>query len=401
MNNEKHFQTVRVKLSRRESESYDIIIGEGTLSLLGEKARNVLHAKSRRAFVVSNKTVFNLYGKTASKSLREAGFEVSVFLIGDGERFKSFRTLERTLRFFGEQKLERNDAVVALGGGVVGDLAGFAAAVYLRGIDFIQIPTTLLSQIDSSVGGKTAVNTSFGKNLIGAFYQPRAVLIDTDTLKTLPQRELTAGWCEAIKQGAIASERLFNQTVRYLTQRHKDAKTQNVKGLSHGFCAFVADNDLSSLIANQVKFKALIVAGDEREDIARTDYRSRKILNFGHTAAHALETITDYKRFRHGEAVGYGMLIAAEIGKRLDITPSDALDSLIAAVKAAGNLPNADDLPPSKVIQLIKHDKKSVGGQIKWIFLEKLGRAKIIDGADVPSEIVRESVRVVLKKNYL
>lgn len=378
MKNKTNFQTVRVKLPRK-SESYDILIGSNTLNRLGEEARKVLHSQSHRVCLVSNDKVFHLYGKAATKSLRDAGFAVSVFLIGDGERFKSFRTLEKTLQFFSEQKLERIDAVIALGGGVVGDLAGFAAAVYLRGISFIQVPTTLLAQIDSSVGGKTAVNTNFGKNLIGAFHQPRAVIIDTDTLKTLPQRELTAGWCEAIKQGAIASEKLFNQTVN----------------------ALKSGDNINELIAAQVRFKASIVAGDEREDITRTDFRSRRILNFGHTAAHALETITDYKHFRHGEAVGYGMLAACEIGKRLDITPPDLLVSIIAAVKAAGCLPCADHLSPSKVISLIKHDKKSVGGKIKWILLERFGRAKIVDGDDVPSEIVRESLQVVLKKKYL
>lgn len=372
------FQIVRVKLPRSVEKSYDITIGQGALNLLGNKARSTLHSQCRHICLVSNKKVFNLYGKTAVKSLRQSGFEVSIFLMGDGERFKSLRTLEKTIRFFSEQKLERNDAVVALGGGVVGDLAGFASAVYLRGVDFIQIPTTLLAQIDSSVGGKTAVNTNFGKNLVGSFHQPVTVLIDTDTLRTLPQRELTAGWCEAIKQGAIGSRKLFNQTVR----------------------ALKSNENIDELIANQVKFKASIVAGDEREDITRTDYRSRRILNFGHTAAHALETITGYKRFRHGEAVGYGMLIAAEIGKRLDITPPDALDSLITVVKAAGILPKTNDLSPQEVIRLIKHDKKSVGGKIKWILLEEIGRARVVDSADIPSEIVRESVRDVLGKGY-
>lgn len=400
MKNKTEFQIVRVKLPRRKEESYEIVIGSNAINHLGSEARKVLHVQSRRISLVSNKTVFNFYGKAATESLREAGYEVSVFLMGDGERFKSFRTLEKVLLFFSEQKLERNDAVVALGGGVVGDLAGFAAAVYLRGVDFIQIPTTLLAQIDSSVGGKVAVNTSFGKNLVGAFHQPRAVLIDTETLKTLPERELTAGWCEAIKQGAIGSKKLFNQTVKLLPQRHRDAETQN-KNAPHTTTIPADDNALSSLIAAQVKFKASIVAGDEKEDITRTDSRSRRILNFGHTIAHALERITSYKRFRHGEAVGYGMLAAGEIGKRLDITPSDALDSLIAAVKTAGCLPRADDLSSSEIISLIKHDKKSVGGKIKWIFLEKPGRAKIVDGEDVPPEIVRESLRAVLHKNYL
>ena len=378
MKNKNNFQTVRVKLPRK-SESYGILIGSNALNHLGEEARKALHPQSHKAVIVSNKKVFNLYGQTAAKSLRDSDFGVSTFLMGDGERFKSLGTLEKALQFFSEQKLERNDAVIALGGGVVGDLVGFASAVYLRGVAFIQAPTTLLAQIDSSVGGKTAVNTNFGKNLIGAFHQPRAVVIDTDTLNTLPQRELTAGWCETIKQGAIASEKLFNQTVN----------------------ALKSGDNIDELIAAQVKFKASIVAGDEREDITRTDFRSRRILNFGHTVAHALETTTGYKRFRHGEAVGYGMLAACEIGKRLDITPPDLLVSLIAAVKAAGCLPCADDISPSKVISLIKHDKKSVGGKIKWILLERLGRVRVVDGDDVPSEIVRESLRVVLQKKYL
>jgi 3-dehydroquinate synthase len=325
--------------------------------------------------------VFDLYGPLAVQSLREAGYEVATFLMGDGERFKSFRTLEKALQFFSETKLERNDGVVALGGGVVGDLAGFAAAVYLRGVAFIQVPTTLLAQIDSSVGGKTAVNTSFGKNLVGAFHQPRCVLIDTETLNTLPKRELTAGWCEAIKQGAIGSEKLFDQTVRYLSSNKNES--------------------LSRLIAAQCAFKASIVAGDEKEDIMRTDSRSRRILNFGHTVAHALETITNYKRFRHGEAVGYGMLAACEIGKGLDITPSDTIDSISAAINFAGHLPQAKDLAPTEIIRLIEHDKKSVGGKIKWVFLEKLGKARIVDGSDIPSDIVKDSLRTVLSQRYL
>ena len=363
----------------RKEESYDITIGSNALSLLGERTREVLHEKSRRAIIVSNKTVFNLYGQIAVKSLRESGFDVSTFLIGDGERFKSLRTLEKTLRFFSKKKLERNDAIIALGGGVVGDLAGFASAIYLRGVAFIQVPTTLLSQIDSSVGGKTGVNSSFGKNLIGAFHQPRAVIIDTDTLKTLPRRELTAGFCEAIKQGAIASEKLFNKTVHSLRSKE----------------------NIEELIAAQCAFKAEIVAGDEREDLTRTDNRSRRILNFGHTAAHALETVTNYKRFRHGEAVGYGMLTAAEIGKRLDITPPDAIDSLRLAIKLAGTLPPANDLPSTEIIRLIQHDKKSVGGKIKWILLERIGKTRIVDGENIPAKIVRESLRIVFNKDYL
>jgi 3-dehydroquinate synthase len=200
-----------------QTAKYEIVIGTKILASAGESAQTYLGKNVRRLVIVSNRKVFDLYGKTVKSSLENAGFEVFVFLMGDGEKYKNFRVLENTLRFFGEKKLKRSDAVVALGGGVVGDLAGFAAAVYLRGVAFLQIPTTLLAMIDSSVGGKTAVNTEFGKNLIGAFYQPSCVLVDVETLRTLPRRELTAGFCEAVKQGTIASRRLFDQTAEFLS----------------------------------------------------------------------------------------------------------------------------------------------------------------------------------------
>src|SRR5439155_13101588 len=195
--------------------------------------------------------------------------------------------------------------------GVVGDLAGFAAATYLRGIAFVQVPTTLLAQIDASVGGKTGVNLPAGKNLVGAFHQPHLVVIDIQTLRTLPQRELTAGWCEAVKQGAVGSRRLFDQTDRLLSSNGTD--------FSLCFEKEESQTEVCDAIAAHCSFKAAIVAGDEREDIGRTDRRSRRILNFGHTTAHALEKLTGYRRFRHGEAVGYGILVAGEISKNVGI----------------------------------------------------------------------------------
>src|SRR5437763_15318101 len=272
----------RVRLSG--GRDYEIEIGAGALAGVGATARRALAPQARRVAVISNQRVFDLYGAPVVEALRAQDFAVARALIGDGERHKSLRVAERVLEFLAAAGLERGDAVVALGGGVVGDLAGFAAAVYLRGIAFIQAPTTLLAQIDASVGGKTAVNTRAGKNLIGAFHQPRAVLIDTDTLATLPPRELTAGWCEAIKQGAVGSRRLFAATRRYLADENRQTAARA--------------GQLSDLIAAQCAFKARIVAGDEREALVRTDARSRRILNFGHTIAHALETITHYRRFR-------------------------------------------------------------------------------------------------------
>lgn len=378
---EAQVQHVRVRLARRR-EQYEIAIGAGLLDELGDHARRSLMPGARSIAIISNHTVFDLYGERAVRSLRAMGFAVSHWLMGDGERYKSLRTLEGALRFLSESKLERTDAVVALGGGVVGDLAGFAASVYLRGIAYLQVPTTLLAQIDSSVGGKTAVNTAAGKNLIGAFHHPRAVVVDTETLRTLPRREMTAGWCECIKQGAVGSRQLFDRTYRYLIDESK---------------AQEPDARLAELIAAQCSFKAKIVAGDELEAVSRTDSRSRRILNFGHTIGHALEKLTEYKRFRHGEAVGYGMLVAGELGKRLGILADNDLESLRAAIHMAGRLPRANDLHPSEILGTLARDKKSVGGQIQWILLERLGRARIVDGREIAPRLLRASIRAALQ----
>jgi 3-dehydroquinate synthase len=376
---------VRVRINARPADECHVIVGAGVFERLGDEARRALTADTRRLAIISNQKVFELYGPVVVKQLRAAAFRLTHFLIGDGERSKNLRTLERALAFLSAAGLERSDAVVALGGGVVGDLAGLAAALYLRGLPFLQIPTTLLAQIDASVGGKTAVNTSVGKNLIGAFHQPRLVLIDPDTLRTLPPRELTAGWCEAVKQGAAGDRKLFDETVDFL------------KNESGGHSAAAADR-LARLIAAQVAFKASIVAGDEREDVGRTDHRSRRILNFGHTTAHALESITGYGRFRHGEAVGYGMLVAGEISNRLGMLGSSELELLRQSVRLCGRLPRADDLDPTRIISALASDKKSVGGSIKWVLLERLGRASVVDGRELPLRTLRASLRAALRR---
>ena len=374
---------VKVRLSRQREE-YVIAIGSGLLGEIGEHARRSLTPAARRIALISNPTIFKHYGNTAMQSLRKAGFEVSHWLMRDGENHKTLRSLESALQFLTDAKLERQDALVALGGGVVGDLTGFAAAIYLRGIAYIQVPTTLLAQVDASVGGKTAVNSASGKNSIGAFHQPRHVLIDTSTLRTLPPRELTSGWCECIKQGAVGSRRLFDSTVRHLANGPR-AGTQT------------ADEQLAHLVAAHCSFKARIVAGDEREAIERTDHRSRRILNFGHTVAHALEFVTSYKRFRHGEAVGYGMLVAGELSKRLGILPSSDLESLTAAIHLAGRLPPANTIRTNAIMDALGRDKKSVGGHIQWVLLERLGRARIVDGHEVTPRVLRASLRAALQ----
>lgn len=379
---------VQVRLRARQT-SYEIKIGAGLLFGLGREVRAALGVHSRRAALISNPTVFERYGKPALQSLKAGNFKTAHWLMSDGEQHKSLRSLAQALEFLTESGLERGDAVVALGGGVVGDLAGFAAATYLRGIAFVQAPTTLLAQIDASVGGKTGVNMPAGKNLVGAFHQPKLVVIDTATLQSLPQRELTSGWCEAVKQGAVGSRKLFEQTCRLLRRSGTDFSLwlQNAD----------TQTEVCATIAAHCRFKAAIVAHDEREEISRTDHQSRRILNFGHTTAHALEKLTSYRRFRHGEAVGYGMLVAGEISKNLGMLGSGELESLRAAVRLCGPLPRADDLVIEKIIAAMKGDKKSFGGVTKWVLLERIGRARITDGKEIDKPTLRASLRAGLQ----
>ncbi len=368
--------------TKARPHGYEIRIGRGTLAQAGEAARGGLGGGARRLGLISNKKVLAFYGPAVTKSLRAHGFSVSHWLMGDGEHHKSIETADQALRFLAEAGLERSDGVVSLGGGVVGDLAGFVASVYLRGLPFIHIPTTLLAQIDSSVGGKTGVNLPAGKNLVGTFHQPSAVVIDTTTLATLPPRELIAGWCECVKQGAVSSRKLFGQTVGFLKMR---GATQADPSVS-----------LAALIAAHCAFKASIVAADEREAIERRDARSRRVLNFGHTVGHALEAVTSFRRFRHGEAVGHGMLAAGELSKNLGLLDQSELESLRQAVRLCGPLPPAGDLDVSAVINAIAKDKKRTAGHVQWVLLERIGRPRIVDGKEISRALLRQSIRKVL-----
>ena len=388
-------KTLSVPVRLGGGRGYRVEIGAGVLARIGQAARASLPKEARKVALVSNARVFDLYGGRAVASLRAQNFEVSHWLMGEGERFKTMRTAERVLGFLSEAGLERSDAVVALGGGVVGDVAGFAAALYLRGIAFVQAPTTLLAQIDSSVGGKTGVNTSAGKNLVGAFHQPSAVVVDTATLGSLPRRELTAGWCEAVKQGAVGDRRLFERTKKFLKQEARK-KSNHPAGANVKESDARRDEELAQIIAAQCAFKARIVAGDERESLGRNDTRSRKILNFGHTVGHALEAVTGYRRFRHGEAVGYGCLAAAEISWRLGLLDPSELESLREAVALAGQLPNAADLDAEPISRALRKDKKAVGGSVRWVLLEGLGRGRVVDGREVPGRVVLASIRAAL-----
>jgi 3-dehydroquinate synthase len=373
----------RLEISlKQEARRSEINISSGIRRKLGQ----LIPLKApRRVAIISNQRVFDLYGREVVRSLKAAGFKPLEWLMPEGERYKSFRILEKAVTFLSENRLERDDLVMALGGGVVGDLAGFSAAIYLRGLPLAQVPTTLLSQIDSSVGGKTGINLPTGKNLVGAFHQPSSVFIDTETLVSLPPRELVSGFCEMVKQALISDRSLFETTVHCL---QKSGSKRD----------FLVSPEFENLIAAHCGFKASIVANDERESTSRSDAKSRRVLNFGHTTAHALETITNYRVFRHGEAVGYGMLVAGELSRNLGLIDAGELKSLREAVSLCGPLPRADNLDVNQIIRALEHDKKSVGGQINWVLLEGIGRPRIVEGRLISAKSLRLALRAGLQK---
>jgi 3-dehydroquinate synthase len=361
-------RTVHVALDER---SYDITVADGALSRIGEIVRTALGDRIRRVAIISNSDVYRPYGKTVEKSLKQADFATLTHLIGESERAKSLRTAERAWAFLIANRFERGDGIIALGGGVVGDLAGFVAATFMRGVKYVQIPTTLLAQIDSSVGGKTAVNHALGKNLIGAFYQPRAVIIDPQSLRTLPKREIRAGLYEAIKYGVIRDEAL---------------------------AAFIRNNldridlldseTMIRLIARCCEIKAEVVTTDERES------GLRRILNFGHTVGHALESVTLYRRLKHGEAVGYGMKCASAIAEKVGIIPPAEAEAIKYSVDALGRLPRIDDLKAQDVIAAMAHDKKVAQGKLPLILPTKIGAVVVRD--DIAPTVIRTAVRELL-----
>lgn len=381
-------RSLSIKL-KHEPHEYQIHVGSGLLKSAGEFAAASLDVSVRSIVIVSNAKVFGLYGKTVTTSLRKFGFSVETFLIGDGERFKTMKTAEKLLGFLSEKKIGRADAIVALGGGVVGDLAGFASAVHLRGIRFLQIPTTLLAMIDSSVGGKTGVNSPAGKNLIGSFHQPAGVLIDVSVLGTLDKRELTAGFCEAVKHGALSGRPLLNRTHRFLKE-HPIAML--AKHINDDACS----EALVKLVYDQVNFKRKIVLGDETEDPSRTDSSSRKILNFGHTVAHALEKATEYRYLKHGEAVGYGVRFAAELSCSLDRLSNDDLNSLNTVLMSVGTLPTLSKTDPGKVLSAFAFDKKRIAGSLQWVLLDSVGNPVIVPSEEVPMGTIKAALKKIL-----
>jgi 3-dehydroquinate synthase len=323
------------------------------------------HLSGKRVLVVTNPTVAPLYAAAVEESLAAAGFVVRRAEIPDGEEHKTLATVAALYDAALGAELERGDSVLALGGGVVGDIAGFLAATYMRGVAFVQVPTTLLAQVDSSVGGKVGVNHPWGKNLIGAFYQPRFVLADVRTLATLPLREVRAGLAEVIKYGVIHDAAFF-------------------AWLEANFEALLklADAAVEQAVATSCAIKAAVVSADE------TEKGLRAILNFGHTLGHALEAATRYERFVHGEAVAIGMVFAARLARRLGYFEPAGVERIAALVRRAG-LPDAipPDIAPEALLDAMRRDKKVAAGQLTFILPEAIGKVRIVRG--VPADIVR------------
>jgi 3-dehydroquinate synthase len=349
--------------------SYPIHIGAG---LLDDAQMYAQYVASRSVAVVTDKVVAPLYLERVQRALEHAGARVVPVLIEDGEQAKAWVTLERVVDALLAARCGRDSVIVALGGGVVGDLAGFAAAVYQRGIGFIQLPTTLLAQVDSSVGGKTAINVARGKNMVGAFHQPLAVIADVATLNTLPDRELRAGIAEVIKHGLI----LDLEFLEWLEKQMEKLLARDPVALAHA-------------VRRSCELKAQVVAADERETGLRA------ILNFGHTFGHAIEAGVGYGKWLHGEAVATGMVMATELSVRSGTLRREDAERVTALIARAGLPVRGPKLPIEQYLDLMQVDKKAAGGEVRFILLEGLGRAALRGNLD--SRLVRESIAAAVQ----
>ena len=349
--------------------SYPILIGSG---LLSDAELVQQYVPGSQNFIVSNETVGPLYADTLQKSL--ATRQTPLLLLKDGEQFKNLTSMESIYSALLEQRCGRDVTLVALGGGVVGDMAGFAAATYQRGVSFVQAPTTLLAQVDSSVGGKTGVNHRLGKNMIGAFYQPRAVIIDTDTLGTLPEREYRAGLAEVIKYGLIRNAAFLT----WLADNMPSLLKRDASALQYA-------------IYQSCQCKAAVVAADE------TEAGERAILNFGHTFGHAIETATQYQTWLHGEAVALGMLIALDFSQRCGLLQASDVELAAGVIRAAG-LPDkapANAGSAAQLVELMSVDKKVQQGRMRLVLLEALGKAFVT--ADFDAQLLEPTIQDYLQ----
>ena len=354
-------QSLSVALGER---TYPIHIGAG---LLGDAGLYAPYVKGRRVAIVTNPVVATLYLPRVQEALVRAGAQAVPILVEEGEKAKGWTTLDRVFDALLAARLGRDALVVALGGGVVGDLAGFAAATYQRGVPFIQVPTTLLAQVDSSVGGKTAINHARGKNMVGAFHQPLAVIADVAALDSLPDRELRAGIAEVIKHGFI----LDQPFVAWLEANIAKLLARDRAALEHA-------------VLRSCELKAQVVAADERES------GQRAILNFGHTFGHAIEAGAGYGEWLHGEAVAIGMVMAAELSARAGTLRREDADRVKALIERAGLPVRGPKLPIERYLELMQVDKKAAGGKVRFVLLEGLGRATLRGEVDIG--LVRESI---------
>ena len=346
------------------SGAYPVLIGPGTLATLPRLLDQSLLGPRRIA--VSSPVVWELHGN----AVRRATTEREPILVPDGERFKNTMTVGRVYEALIRAGADRSTVIIAVGGGVIGDLVGFAAATYLRGVRLVHVPTTLMAQVDSAVGGKVGVNHPLGKNLIGAFHPPRLVIADPAVLETLPRREFRAGLYEVVKYGVIASEPLFDRLDSSLTT------------------LFDRDHDaLSHVVSESCRIKADIVSADERES------GLRRVLNFGHTVGHALEAVTRYRRFRHGEAVAYGMLAALALGVARGVTPPESRDRVARLVAKLGPLPPIADLSIKEIVAATAHDKKIVDGTLHFVAATGIGQTTTLK--DVTAKDLKSALKTI------
>jgi 3-dehydroquinate synthase len=347
-------------LVKSSAGAYSVLCGAGVLRRAAKEI--IALGKFSSVHIVSSPKVWRAVGKVVRQGIGP-GDASKLHLFDDAESAKTLRTVESLARALTRAGADRKSLLVAIGGGVVGDVAGFVAAAFLRGISLVQIPTTVVAQVDSSIGGKTGVNLPEGKNLVGAFYPPRLVITDPEVLRTLPQREFRGGLAEVVKHAVIADKRMF----AYLEKNLDKVKRRDTRALEE-------------LIPRNVQIKSSVVSRDEREA------GLREILNFGHTFAHALESLTKYRRYQHGEAVAWGMMAAALLGHEIGVTHADDASRIVALLRRIGPLPPWPRVPATSLVEAMRSDKKARGGKLRFVLVPRIGKARSYES--VPLEAV-------------
>ena len=353
-----------------DSATYPVWVGWGIIDQIGSRVKTTLDTKA--VYVIADEGV-SVHARRVQASMESIGIPTFLFFVPSGEQHKNLDTVKHIYSWLADHKAERGHMIIAVGGGVIGDLAGFVAATYLRGMPFAQVPTTLLAMMDASIGGKVAVDLDQGKNLVGSFYQPKFVLSDVETLATLPARELNSGWAEAIKHGLILDNNLLN----LFEEKHNEITS--------------LDSEIATdIIRKSVAIKAQVVSKDERETLG-----IRILLNYGHTVGHAIESTTGYSKYLHGEAVSIGMMAAASLSKSMEMMSGVEVERQKNLLQKY-NLPTtSDDIDADKIIEAIKSDKKTVGGSGNWVLLETIGKA--VTNNEVPEHFLIEALSQLRK----